>query len=114
VTHPGNAPAPLACPMNLRDIRVKAGRSLEEIAERTKISMLFLRAIEAEEFRKLPGGIFDTSYLRQYAAEIGLPPEPLLELYRSRMGLGELPPAQPRRSVSTPRRWLRFLSPEGC
>ncbi len=100
--------------MNLRDIRLQAGRSLEEIAERTKISMLFLRAIEAEEFRKLPGGIFDTSYLRQYAAEIGLPPEPLLDLYRSRMGLGETPSAQPARPVSAPRRWLRFLSPEGC
>lgn len=79
------APAPLcpACPrvLDLKRLRKKAGVSLEEIAERTKISLRFLRAIEDEEFDKLPGGIFRTSYLRQYAAAIGLQENDLLALH---------------------------------
>ena len=75
----GVNPNPLT---DLRTLRLRAGVSLEAIAESTKISMLFLRAIEAEEFQKLPGGIFDTSYIRQYAAAIGCDPAPILALYR--------------------------------
>jgi cytoskeletal protein RodZ len=64
------APAPVY-PLDLSRFRKKADVTLEQIADRTKISLRFLRAIEAEEFEKLPGGIFSTSYLRQYAAAIG-------------------------------------------
>ena len=56
--------------LNLSVCREKRGVTLEQIAERTKISMRFLRAIEEGEYVKLPGGIFATSYLRQYAAVI--------------------------------------------
>jgi len=79
------APAPSypACPrvLDIKRLRRKAGVSLEEIAEATKISLRFLRAIEEEEFDKLPGGIFRTSYLRQYAAAIGLDEAELLALH---------------------------------
>lgn len=112
----GEAPALPAAAVDLRQARINAGRSLEDIANRTKISLRFLRAIEAEEFEKLPGGIFNTSYLRQYAAEIGLPAEPLLQVYRSRMGLDpeqEAPPVN-RCGRPSPWRWLRFLSPQRC
>ena|ERR1700722_1030838 len=71
---PGTAvpPSPARIrPLDLTRFRKKAGISLEQIADRTKISLRFLQAIEAEDFEKLPGGIFSTSYLRQYAAQIG-------------------------------------------
>lgn len=55
---------------------------LEQIAERTKISVFFLTAIENEDFGKLPGGIFDRSYIRQYAEAAGLDAEAILERYR--------------------------------
>ncbi len=58
---------------------------MEQIAERTKISLQFLRAIEAEEFHKLPGGIFSTSYLRQYASSIDLDPTELMDRYTQSM-----------------------------
>ena len=67
--------------LDLPKSRRTKGISLEEIAERTKISLRFLRAIEAEEFDKLPGGIFNTSYLRQYAAAIGYNESELLAHY---------------------------------
>lgn len=68
----------------LEAYRRRAGVSLETIAEKTKISSRFLRAIECEEFDKLPGGIFDTNYIRQYAVAIGFPEQQLLEQYQVR------------------------------
>ena len=72
-------------PLDLPRFRKKAGVSLEQIADRTKISLRFLRAIEAEEFEKLPGGIFSTSYLRQYAALIGYDEVELLTHFDHKM-----------------------------
>jgi len=75
-----------ACPMNLAAARQNLGVSLEQIAESTKISMRFLLAIEAEEYEKLPGGIFATSYLRQYAAAAGADEANLLAAYSEFLG----------------------------
>jgi transcriptional regulator with XRE-family HTH domain len=67
--------------LDLQRRRKDRGLSLETIAENTKISIRFLRAIEDEDFKQLPGGIFSTSYLRQYAAAVGLEERKLLECY---------------------------------
>ncbi len=69
--------------LNLSVWRQKRGVTLEQIAEKTKISMRFLRAIEDGEYEKLPGGIFTTSYLRQYAAAIGFEESELLGHYNA-------------------------------
>jgi cytoskeletal protein RodZ len=71
--------------LNLEQIRNRKGVSLEAITDKTKISSRFLRAIEAEEFEKLPGGVFNTSYIRQYASFIGFAEDKLLAFYNSRM-----------------------------
>ncbi len=68
-------------PLQLDEFRETRGLSLESIAESTKISSRFLRAIEAGQYSILPGGIFNTSYLRQYAAAIGYDEGTLLEHY---------------------------------
>lgn len=72
-------------PLDLARFRRKAGVSLEQIADRTKISMRFLQAIEDEKFDKLPGGIFSTSYLRQYAEIIGYDEVELLSHFERKM-----------------------------
>lgn len=69
------------CVYQLEQLRKRAGVSLEAISERTKICTRYLRAIESEEFDKLPGGVFSTSWIRQYAAAIGFSEEELLALY---------------------------------
>ena len=73
--------------LELARARQLAGQSLEEIAAKTKISLRFLQAIECEEFEKLPGGIFSTSYLRQYASAIAYDEEALVSHYRAKMNL---------------------------
>jgi cytoskeleton protein RodZ len=67
--------------LGLEEIRKRRGISLEQISDRTKISTRFLRAVETEEFEKLPGGLFSTSYVRQYASAIGFPEDKLLASY---------------------------------
>lgn len=71
--------------LDLRSSRQRHGVSLEDIAERTKISIRFLRAIEAEDFDQLPGGIFAISYLRQYAAAAGVEESSLLNTYSGKL-----------------------------
>jgi cytoskeleton protein RodZ len=46
--------------------------SLEEIAAATKIGTRHLRALEEEEFNKLPGGIFNKGFVRAYARFLGI------------------------------------------
>ena len=87
--------------------RQASGVALRQIVESTKISLRFLEAIEFEQFHELPGGIFDTSYIRQYAAAIGMDPSPLLQLYRQKMGLEAVASSQnldkPDKPGRTPR-----------
>jgi cytoskeletal protein RodZ len=71
--------------LDLPRFRKRAGVSLEEIAQSTKIGSRFLDAIEDERFEQLPGGIFSTSYLRQYADAIGYDEEALLAYYHRKM-----------------------------
>lgn len=74
--------------------------TMSEIAERTRISKFFLTAIENGEFDKLPGGLFDRSFIRQYAEAAGLDAESILERYHEFHARLEraTPPAEPRRT----------------
>jgi cytoskeletal protein RodZ len=67
--------------------RRKKALSLEQIAQATKISVRSLQAIETEEFKKLPGGIYSTSYIRQYAQAIDFDESQILTLYHSVMDI---------------------------
>ena len=56
----------------LKQEREAQGVSLNEIAQKTRIGVRLLQAIEAEEFDQLPGGIFNKSFIQQYAQYLGL------------------------------------------
>jgi cytoskeletal protein RodZ len=96
--------------LRLEEIRRKRGVSLEQIANSTKISTRFLRAIESEEFEKLPGGVFNVNYIRQYASAIGFPEEKVLSHY----GAFEAARAAGEATVvpvqgTSPLRWINWL-----
>ncbi|MCL5006419.1 MAG: DUF4115 domain-containing protein [Acidobacteria bacterium] len=67
---------------NLRREREMRGVTLEEISAATKISVRFLKSIEDEDFSKLPGGLFNRSFVRAYARYLGLDEEPLIAEYQ--------------------------------
>src|SRR5579863_3675446 len=59
----------------LRRQRLQRRISIEKISLDTKIGIRLLEAIEAEQFEKLPGGVFRRSFVLQYAQALGLDPE---------------------------------------
>ena len=65
---------------SLRSIREAAGFSLVEISEITKIRVSLLEAIEEERLEELPGGLYNISYVRQYARLIGMNEEDVLRM----------------------------------
>ena len=66
---------------DLATLRRQKGISLANIAETTKICVRYLEAIECGEFARLPGGIYGTSYIRQYARAAAVPEAELLARY---------------------------------
>lgn len=62
----------------LRTQRERRGVSLAAIAESTKIKLSLLDALERGDVSQWPRGLFRRAYLRDYAAAIGLPAEPLV------------------------------------
>ena len=59
----------------MKRMREERGVSLRDIAERTKISVRTLEALERDDVARLPGGIFSRSIVRAYAETIGGDPE---------------------------------------
>jgi cytoskeleton protein RodZ len=78
--------------LGLATIRKNRGITLEQIAESTKISVRSLEAIEHGDFGKLPGGIYNTSYIRQYARAIDYDETILLKIYHREMAETETAP----------------------
>jgi cytoskeletal protein RodZ len=52
--------------------REQRQRSLQEIADTTKIAIHQLRSLERGDLHRLPGGIYRRAIVRQYAAAVGL------------------------------------------
>src|SRR2546426_2614351 len=63
----------------LREARERRGLSLRQIANATKISMITLEALERNDIKRLPGGIFSRGVVRSYALEVGLDPESTID-----------------------------------
>jgi cytoskeleton protein RodZ len=59
----------------LRRQRLQNRISLERVSLETKIGVRLLEAIEAEQFEKLPGGVFRRSFVLQYARALQLDPD---------------------------------------
>ena len=95
--------------LGLSTVRRNRGITLEQISQATKIGVRQLTAIEMGDFRVLPGGIYATSYIRQYARSIDYPEDDILDVYRRHMAN---PPvaSQPKRPDKLPGGGLRAAS----
>jgi len=86
----------------LRRAREARGVSLREISEQTRITMRHLEAIEADDYKHLPGGIFNRSFVKAYARYIHFDEQRALDLYartaRERGESTEEPPTTAQRS----------------
>jgi cytoskeletal protein RodZ len=68
----------------LRDARTRQSIDIADVEQATKIRSKYLRALEAEEFDRLPGSTFVRQFLRTYSDYLGLDSQLLLEEYRTR------------------------------
>ena len=75
----------------LRLARETQGIALRDISEQTRISIRYLEAIESDDYGRLPGGIFNRSFIRAYAKHVGYSEHDALEDYaRTLRERGEL------------------------
>jgi cytoskeletal protein RodZ len=65
----------------LRLEREARGIALRDISDQTRISMRYLESIEADDYRRLPGGIFNRSFIRAYAKFVGFDEKEAMEEY---------------------------------
>jgi cytoskeleton protein RodZ len=67
----------------LKDERLRQGKQLRTIADELRIGTRYLEAMEAEDWKQLPGGFFVRSFIRQYAQSLGFDPTKIEEEYSS-------------------------------
>jgi len=65
----------------LRLAREGRGVGLREISDQTRISVHYLEAIEANDYKRLPGGVFNRSFIKAYAKCIGYDEREAIEGY---------------------------------
>jgi cytoskeletal protein RodZ len=65
----------------LRNARESRGMSLREVSDQTRISPRYLEAIESDDYRVLPGGVFNKGFVKSYAKYVGVDENEALEEY---------------------------------
>jgi cytoskeleton protein RodZ len=65
----------------LRQAREERGVSISEVAEQTRISALYLECIENDDYRTLPGGIFNKGFVKSFAKVVGIDEQEALQDY---------------------------------
>ena len=82
----------------LRHAREKSGKSVEQIAEETRIPQRHLESIEAGRFADLPSRTYAIGFSRTYARALGLDEHEILDMVRADLAEGG---GQEQRAVST-------------
>src|SRR5512145_1764247 len=101
----------LAFGQDLRRVRERSGLSLEQIADKTKISASLFAGLERGDLSRWPSGIFRRAFVRSYAEAIGLDAEEtvgrFLSLHADEGDEGAKPrsgaPSGPAAAVAPPR-----------
>ena len=65
----------------LRQAREERGISIMEVSEQTRISPLYLEAIENDDYAPLPGGIFNKGFVKTFAKYVGVDENEALQDY---------------------------------
>lgn len=60
--------------------------SLEEVEDATKIRARYLKAIEADDYRSLPGPVYLIGFLSSYAEFLGINPSEVIKQYKKESG----------------------------
>lgn len=76
----------------MRQAREERGISISEVAEQTRISPLYLQSIENDDYKPLPGGIFNKGFVKSYAKFIGVDEQEALQDYARLVSENDMKP----------------------
>lgn len=71
----------------LRQAREERNISISEVAEQTRISPLYIEAIENDDYSPLPGGIFNKGFIKSFAKFVGVDENEALQDYSRQLSL---------------------------
>ncbi len=83
----------------LRDTRESAGIDLRDAAQQTRIGIQYLKALEAEDFSKLPGAVFVRGFLKSYGKFLHLDEAEVMRRYAE---MQQAPPPPPGAVAQAP------------
>ncbi|MBU1743406.1 MAG: DUF4115 domain-containing protein [Proteobacteria bacterium] len=66
---------------NLKALREAGGLSLPDIFETTRVSLIYLAAVESGEFNRLPPPVYARDFIRKYARTVGIDEKPIIDRY---------------------------------
>jgi cytoskeleton protein RodZ len=84
----------------LREERIRLGLGIDQIEADTKIRAKYLMALEDERFEALPGTAYARAFLRDYAEQLGLDPQELVNRLNAVVGVDDDVVLAPRRAVA--------------
>ncbi len=82
----------------LRQAREARDITISEVAEQTRISPLYLESIENDDYKILPGGIFNKGFVKSFAKYVGIDEQEALQDYAKIISSQEI--AQPEDTKS--------------
>lgn len=65
----------------LKQAREERGITIHQIADATRLGSRFLQAIENDDYKILPGGVFNRAFVRKFARHVGMDEEQAVRLY---------------------------------
>jgi len=81
----------------LREERIRLGLGIDQVEADTKIRAKYLMALEDERFEALPGTAYARAFLRDYAEQLGLDPQELVNRLNQVVGVEDDVVLAPRR-----------------
>jgi cytoskeleton protein RodZ len=81
--HGGPLEIALSFGTSLKQEREMRAIELESIAEGTKVSIRYLKALEADDYAQMPGGVFNKGMISSYCGYLGLDENEWLQRWRT-------------------------------
>ncbi|MBL8187941.1 MAG: helix-turn-helix domain-containing protein [Acidobacteria bacterium] len=69
----------------LKKAREERGVTIHDIAAATHLGARFLQAIENDDYKILPGGVFNRAFVRKFARHVGMDEEQAVRLYEEQL-----------------------------
>jgi len=80
----------------LRKARLERNLTLEQVAQATHVRLAYLEALENDRLDLLPSAVQGRGFLRLYAGYLGIPVQPLLDLWEGKPSAAEEPSQSPQ------------------